>query len=209
MIHYVYETECLVNGKRYIGVHSTEDREDGYIGSGIYFGRAVKKHGRENFVSKILSEHPSRQEADDEEARLVDSDLVRSGKYYNLRTGGRSKWSHGEESRRKMSETRIELMKDPDYGGRKGLSAQWEKMKNPGKDHPHFGTKRSEETREKIRQKALGRVSGMKGKTMSEESRKKMSDAKRKAMEKGFDPSKNFPRNKREDPKVLSKMTPD
>lgn len=47
--HIVYETTNLINGKIYRGVHSTNNINDGYLGSGIKFGRALKKYGKSNF----------------------------------------------------------------------------------------------------------------------------------------------------------------
>jgi len=56
MIHYVYITINLINGKQYIGDHTINPHERNYyIGSGRpYFKNAVKKYGKENFFKEIL-----------------------------------------------------------------------------------------------------------------------------------------------------------
>jgi hypothetical protein len=44
----------LINGKKYAGSHKTENINDGYIGSGRYFLKAIKKYGKGNFKREIL-----------------------------------------------------------------------------------------------------------------------------------------------------------
>jgi len=52
-MHYiVYKTTNLINKKIYIGIHSTENINDGYLGSGTALKRAIAKHGKENFSEK-------------------------------------------------------------------------------------------------------------------------------------------------------------
>lgn len=51
---YIYKTVNLINGKIYVGSHMTDNIDDGYLGSGVYFKKAVKKYGAVNFKREIL-----------------------------------------------------------------------------------------------------------------------------------------------------------
>lgn len=50
--HLIYKTTNLLNGKIYIGKHTTTNKEDNYLGSGIKLINAIKKYGRENFKKR-------------------------------------------------------------------------------------------------------------------------------------------------------------
>lgn len=98
----VYETTNKVNGKKYVGIHTTYKLEDGYIGCGVYsnrktlapmllrnaFPKAVKKHGVENFSRKILAFFDTYEEALQLEKLIVNRDWVTSRKNYNSALGG-------------------------------------------------------------------------------------------------------------------------
>jgi len=52
--HYIYKTTNLLNEKFYIGRHSTNKLEDGYLGSGKVLDQSFKKRGRKNFKCEVL-----------------------------------------------------------------------------------------------------------------------------------------------------------
>lgn len=97
---FVYQTKNLVNGKTYIGVHSTKSVDDGYIGCGVFkesdarrlnlpFHRAVNKYGYASFERHILSFYETYDEALEEERYLVGKSWVMSDENYNVALGGR------------------------------------------------------------------------------------------------------------------------
>ena len=86
--HFIYKITCVLNGKYYIGVHSTSDLEDGYMGSGTILMHALKKHGKDNFKREILFQYPSRTMAFIKERELVDINVASDPESYNIAVGG-------------------------------------------------------------------------------------------------------------------------
>lgn len=76
--HIIYKTTCLVTGRYYIGMHSTDDLEDGYLGSGVHLTRSVKKYGKDQHVREILEQLPDRDSLKKREEELITEDLVRN-----------------------------------------------------------------------------------------------------------------------------------
>ena len=85
-LHYVYRITNLINGKYYIGKHSTTKIDDGYLGSGKHIKAAIKKYGWKNFKKEILTYHDSSNDAYDEEVRLI-SEHINDRKCYNISDG--------------------------------------------------------------------------------------------------------------------------
>ena len=86
--HTVYKTTNLVNNKIYIGVHSTKNPNDSYLGSGVALKRAIEKHGKENFTKEVLFIFESKQEAFAKETELVTDEFRSRDDTYNMDTGG-------------------------------------------------------------------------------------------------------------------------
>lgn len=68
----LYKTTNLLNGKMYIGKHVTTNIDDGYLGSGTWLRRAVKKHGAESFRKEWLGFYEDEDELNYMERVFVD-----------------------------------------------------------------------------------------------------------------------------------------
>lgn len=86
--HYIYKTTCTVTGKFYVGMHSTDNLEDGYLGSGKILGYSRKKYGDENHVREILEMLPSREALKAREKEIVNEALLADPLNINLKYGG-------------------------------------------------------------------------------------------------------------------------
>ncbi|WCZ66228.1 recombination-related endonuclease [Yersinia phage MHG19] len=86
--HFTYKTTNLVNGKVYYGVHSTNNVEDGYLGSGDLISAAVIKYGKENFSREVIEYFDSRESAMIGERELITYSVAKDPNTYNLRVGG-------------------------------------------------------------------------------------------------------------------------
>lgn len=86
---YVYRITNLINQKEYVGVHTTSNLDDGYMGSGVAIVRAVKKHGVGNFRKEILQFFDTESDAYDYELQIVNEKYVAREDTYNMTLGGK------------------------------------------------------------------------------------------------------------------------
>jgi hypothetical protein len=116
--HYIYKTTCNVNGKFYIGMHSTENINDGYLGSGRRLWNSINYHGKENHKKEIIEFCLNRDELKKREKEIVNSDLINDHFCMNLQLGGGGGFIN-EEHMIKVSKAGnkefLEKMKDDEY----------------------------------------------------------------------------------------------
>ena len=112
MFYFIYQITNLSNGMKYIGVHQTENLEDGYMGSGLHILRAIKKYGKECFKKDILEFFESSEEAYAAEKKLVTEKIVNDNSYYNLRVGGRGGSNKGHNKGKPKTEEHKQKIKD-------------------------------------------------------------------------------------------------
>lgn len=178
MKHIVYETTCLVNNKIYIGKHSTENLDDGYLGSGVVLSKAIKKHGKEKFKRENLFVFDNEEEAMSKEAELVTLEFVLRDDTYNVAVGGGLGYTHTAEMRTRISKGLLGKKLSEDHKlsiskatvGKRKSEATKQKMRAAKEKFPM-----SAASRKRLSDAILGDKNPMFGKTHSTESNKKRS----------------------------------
>jgi len=164
--HYIYKTTCSVSGRYYIGMHSTDNMNDGYLGSGKRLWNSIKYHGRENHKIEILEHYDNREVLRKREAELVTEDLMNDPMCMNLVVGGEGFTS--EYGKRANTNLNKKLATDAVFKkefGNKISSAQ-KKLFDAGLRDKNWGgirfggKKHSEETLELMRSSKKGHGAG-------------------------------------------------
>ena len=92
--HYIYRTTCQITGKFYVGMHSTDNLEDGYLGSGKILGYSRKKYGDENHKKEIIEMCPTREALKLREKEIVNEQMLADALNINLKYGGEGGFEH-------------------------------------------------------------------------------------------------------------------
>lgn len=79
----VYKITNRFNNKIYIGVHSTLNESDRYMGSGVEIREALKKEGKKSFVKEILFTFDTKEEMLAKEKELVTKEFCIREDTYN------------------------------------------------------------------------------------------------------------------------------
>lgn len=193
----IYRVENIKNGKCYVGRTSKtpERRFKEHLrhalrkGSPYKFHAAIRKHGKGSFsLSVIESDVHSNQINEREAYWITQYDAFNRG--YNMNPGGSGLVYYTDEQKKKMSRSQKLSYQNPSRGkgGAVGPCSEETKEKlreralkrySDPTNHPRFGAIVSEETRKKISDANRGKKSAFKGKTHSLETINKMSAAKR------------------------------
>lgn len=92
--HFIYLTTNVLTGRFYVGMHSTDNLEDGYMGSGQILWRSIKKYGQGNHKVEIIEHLHSREELQKREKEIVNENLLLDPLCMNLKIGGNGGWDH-------------------------------------------------------------------------------------------------------------------
>jgi hypothetical protein len=172
-IHYLYKTTCLVTDRYYIGMHSTNNLDDGYTGSGRRLRRSIRKHGEENHKVEILEFYNTRELLIEAEIEAITPEMITDKDCMNLMGGGTGGFISDEHQKKRA------------IAGNKALN---EKLTNK-EFRDEFSKKVSEGLKKSYENGREGKnYFSWKGKTRSEEVKIKMSESS-KGQGKGLDNS--------------------
>lgn len=158
--HFIYKTTNLLSGRYYIGMHSTDNIDDGYLGSGNRLIMAIRKHGKSNFKREIIEFCDNRYELRIRESEIITLDEISKKDCMNLAVGGKGgftesggpkafskKFKEDKEFGEKIRITLIENVKKA--------------HKNGNVKYDNFvGKKHSEETKSKMSESSKGKGIG-------------------------------------------------
>lgn len=170
MFYYLYQITNKVNRKIYIGVHKTNNIDDGYMGSGKILHHAITKYGTDNFEKIILETFANSEDMYAKEKEIVTEEFLSREDVYNIRRGGFGGF---------------------DYINKNGLNGG-KLYPKFGEENGFFGKTHTEETKAIIREYRNKQImpprtadhnekirQALKGQRHSEERKKNISEAKK------------------------------
>jgi len=86
--HFLYKTTNKFNNKFYIGVHSTFNLNDRYLGSGYRLNKDIERFGKSQYEREILEFFDTREKAYKREKEVVNETLMKNWYCLNVAEGG-------------------------------------------------------------------------------------------------------------------------
>ena len=172
MFYLIYKITNKINNKIYIGAHKTSLIDDAYMGSGKYLLHAQRKHGIENFTKEVLFVFDSATDMYAKEAELVNDDFLAEENTYNLKRGGFGGFdylnslldnpTHSTQNMKRLG--KLSWEKADKDAHKKRSSERFKQLHKSSllKGSDWTGKKHSDETKQKMRNSAIGKHHGEK-----------------------------------------------
>ena len=154
--HFIYKTTCEVTKRYYYGMHSTDNLDDGYIGSGKRLWHSINYHGIKNHSIEILEYFDNRESLKNREKELITEEMLKDPMCMNLQLGGNSGWS--KTAQEQNTKIRLEKLKDPQF-------------------KKEFGNRVSNGIKNSSKRENMFNWPNWNGRSHSDESKKKMSES--------------------------------
>jgi hypothetical protein len=150
-------------------MHSTDNLEDGYLGSGRRLGYSIRKYGKENHIREILEYLDSREELIKKETKIVNLNEIAKKECMNMATGGHGGFYHidiSEINKKRWQDPnqKEKLLENARINAKKGREKFKELIKN-------------KEFKKKFSRKISESRKGIKSKPLSEEHKQKIGNA--------------------------------
>jgi group I intron endonuclease len=203
----IYKTVNVLNGKFYIGQDSKNNPE--YLGSGTLLKRAIKKYGEENFIKETVEVCFTKEELNEREKYWIKETKAQEIGY-NIAEGGQGGNTYDEETKQRVSQFFTGKYVSPETIEKRRQTREKRKQENPDRYNQteerkkaigdfHRGKEISEEQRQKNSERMKnftnyspkflemqngenrkGEKSPMWGTKVSEETKRKQSEAHKK-----------------------------
>jgi len=86
--HFIYKTINVLTGRYYFGMHSTDNLDDGYLGSGKRLRYSIRKYGKENHIREIVEFVDNRNKLIQREREIANKNEVVKEECLNMKVGG-------------------------------------------------------------------------------------------------------------------------
>lgn len=166
MRNLLYMITNMKTGYFYIGVHRTENIDDGYMGSGSGIIQDIKEFGKDSFTKTILAEFDCIDDAYIAEAEIVTKDFIKFKNVLNRKPGGKfagcgweaahnarkeHDWLKGRSYSEIFGSTRAEELKKI-----RRLNCGWVGADHSGSNNGNFGNRWNDEQRAKMSKRVKG-----------------------------------------------------
>lgn len=191
----IYKTTNLINQKFYVGKDTHNNPN--YYGSGKRLKLAIQKYGIENFEKEIIEICDSLDKLNEREKFWI-KELNAINEGYNISLGGDGGDTISKNPKKYEIGKKISESNKGRFIGKTNSKETREKISKAlkgkflGNKNPNYGKNHTDETKDKIRKKALGRVvsdetrqkisiksKGKKGSVWTDEMRQKLSESRK------------------------------
>jgi len=167
--HFIYKTTNILSGRYYIGMHSTNNLEDGYLGSGTRLRYSINRYGEENHKREILEFCNTRNKLKEREKEIVSLNEIAKKECLNLKVGGIGGWTSEQQilnaiksnkKQRFLRETNTDWWENKKKAIGRGNKLSYKKgrkIKVPN----WIGRKHKEETKRKLSESKIGTGRGI------------------------------------------------